>query len=49
MKNLTKLLGTAALLAGLATTASAETLRLGTEGAYPPFNYMTPGRQSRRV
>ncbi len=42
MKNLTKLLGTAALLAGLATTASAETLRLGTEGAYPPFNYMTP-------
>ena len=26
----------------LATTASAETLTIGTEGAYPPFNYQEP-------
>lgn len=26
----------------LATTASAETLKIGTEGAYPPFNYQEP-------
>jgi len=29
-----------ALLTGTASTASAEALRLGTEGAYPPFNFI---------
>ena len=27
----------AAALAAITTTASAETIRMGTEGAYPPF------------
>ncbi|MCA0045176.1 transporter substrate-binding domain-containing protein [Celeribacter litoreus] len=35
-----KLILTAASLALLAGAASAETVRLGTEGAYPPYNYL---------
>jgi polar amino acid transport system substrate-binding protein len=35
------LLACAAALAVSAGAASAQKLRLGTEGAYPPFNYMT--------
>ncbi|MDF2142839.1 ABC transporter substrate-binding protein [Paenirhodobacter sp. CAU 1674] len=42
MAKLSKLLGTAVLLSGIASGVSAETLKLGTEGAYPPFNYVTP-------
>lgn len=34
------ILGAAALALGLASAAHAEKLRLGTEGAYPPFNFM---------
>jgi polar amino acid transport system substrate-binding protein len=30
----------AATLAALATTATAQTVRLGTEGAYPPYNFI---------
>nr|WP_319388158.1 ABC transporter substrate-binding protein [uncultured Cohaesibacter sp.] len=41
MKKLVKIIGAAVLFAGLATSAYAEKLRLGTEGAYPPFNYVT--------
>lgn len=37
---LTAILTTAALTVGLAAQANAETLRIGTEGAYPPFNYI---------
>lgn len=32
----------AALVVGWAGTAKAETLRVGVEGAYPPFSYITP-------
>ncbi|WP_066704378.1 transporter substrate-binding domain-containing protein [Celeribacter ethanolicus] len=35
-----KILLSAAALALLAGAASAETVRLGTEGAYPPYNYI---------
>ncbi len=35
-----KLILTAASLALLAGAASAETVRLGTEGAYPPYNFL---------
>ncbi|WP_319412514.1 ABC transporter substrate-binding protein [uncultured Cohaesibacter sp.] len=41
MKKLAKMIGATLLFAGLATSAYAEKLRLGTEGAYPPFNYVT--------
>ena len=41
MFKLLKLISAGLLLAGIATGASAEKLRLGTEGAYPPFNYTT--------
>ena len=37
-----KLLVCSLSFATLAGGAQAETLRLGTEGAYPPFNYVTP-------
>ncbi|RWR28172.1 transporter substrate-binding domain-containing protein [Sinirhodobacter populi] len=37
-----KLTALAALMTALAAPAGAETLRLGTEGAYPPFNFITP-------
>jgi polar amino acid transport system substrate-binding protein len=33
-------IATAAVAAALAVAASAQPLRLGTEGAYPPFNYI---------
>lgn len=39
-KTLTRLLAAGTLALSLASTASAESLRLGTEGAYPPFNYV---------
>jgi polar amino acid transport system substrate-binding protein len=35
-----KLLITAAILAMSASMASAETIRMGTEGAYPPWNFI---------
>lgn len=38
----TKLLASVIALGALTVAAQAETLRLGTEGAYPPFNYVTP-------
>lgn len=38
----TKLLASVIALGALTVAAQAETLRLGTEGAYPPFNFVTP-------
>jgi len=42
MKLRSTLLASLLALTALAGTAQSETLRLGTEGAYPPFNYVTP-------
>jgi polar amino acid transport system substrate-binding protein len=36
----TKILATGAVLALMAGMASAQTIRLGTEGAYPPYNFI---------
>lgn len=41
LKNkLAAVLATTAIAASMATSAWAQSLRLGTEGAYPPFNYI---------
>ena len=41
MKTLIKLAGAAALATAFAATAlSAQTVRMGTEGAYPPYNFI---------
>jgi polar amino acid transport system substrate-binding protein len=41
MKQLIKLAGAAALATAFAATAlSAQTIRMGTEGAYPPYNFI---------
>jgi polar amino acid transport system substrate-binding protein len=41
MNNLLKIAGAAALAATfLATAVSAQTVRMGTEGAYPPYNFI---------
>ena len=41
MNYLVKLAGAAALATAFAATAlSAQTIRLGTEGAYPPYNFI---------
>jgi polar amino acid transport system substrate-binding protein len=37
---LTTMIATAAVTAALATQATAEKVTIGTEGAYPPFNYI---------
>ena len=37
---LTTMIATAALTAAFAVQATAETVTIGTEGAYPPFNYI---------
>jgi polar amino acid transport system substrate-binding protein len=39
-RKISMILGSAALALSLASAAQAEKLRLGTEGAYPPFNFM---------
>ena len=42
MNFLIKIAGAAALATAFAATAvSAQTVRLGTEGAYPPYNFIT--------
>ncbi len=40
MKQLTMIISAAALLGLAASPALAETVRLGTEGAYPPYNFL---------
>ncbi len=40
MNNLKRLIGAAAFASLATTPALAETVRLGTEGAYPPYNFL---------
>ena len=40
MKRLTRLALASLAFCGIAATAQAETIRIATEGAYPPFNYV---------
>lgn len=48
MKSLTKIMAAAALAAALpAGAAHAETIRIGTEGAYAPFNYVAENGEIR--
>lgn len=39
---LVQTIAASALVMGMSSAAMAESLRLGTEGAYPPFNYIEP-------
>ncbi|AOE82760.1 ABC transporter substrate-binding protein [Pseudomonas sp. TCU-HL1] len=45
MKRLTRLALASLALCGVVATAQAETLRIATEGAYPPFNYVDSNNQ----
>ncbi|WP_394359098.1 ABC transporter substrate-binding protein [Metapseudomonas boanensis] len=45
MKRLTRLAMATLALCGAVATAQAETVRIATEGAYPPFNYVDSNNQ----
>ena len=45
MKRLTRLAIASLALCGAVATAQAETVRIATEGAYPPFNYVDSNNQ----
>ncbi|MEG1817853.1 transporter substrate-binding domain-containing protein, partial [Pseudomonas sp.] len=45
MKPVIRFAGACALLLAGATMAQAETLKIATEGAYPPFNYVDSNNQ----
>ncbi|WP_044870994.1 ABC transporter substrate-binding protein [Pseudomonas sp. LFM046] len=45
MKRLTRLALASLALCGIVATAQAETIRIATEGAYPPFNYVDSNNQ----